>query len=111
MIADDGCCMYYDEQNDILVVHNGFSSDESFETNMMYGDLIVDISTKGVIKGIELWNASEFLKSFGLTPLMLESLNAVELKTKDQLVELSFIIKNHELPILVKVALPEMVVH
>ena len=54
----------YDKENDILVVHKGFASDEKFKGNIDVGDLILDVSTNGKIKGMELFNASKFLKPF-----------------------------------------------
>ncbi len=54
----------YDKENDILAVHNGFSEDEKFKGNIEVGDLVLDLSTKMRIRGIEIMNASEYLKDF-----------------------------------------------
>ena len=56
----------YDKDNDILVIHKGFSKDERFKGNIDIGDLILDVSTKGRIRGIEIINASRFLKDFDI---------------------------------------------
>ena len=54
----------YDKENDILAIHKGFSSEEKFKGNIDVGDLILDVSTTGKIKGIEIMNATNFLKPF-----------------------------------------------
>jgi len=54
----------YDKEHDMFAIHNGFSQDEDFETNLEFGDLILDISTKKRIVGIEIMDASKYLKKF-----------------------------------------------
>jgi len=54
----------YDKKNDIIALHQGFSQDEKFKCNIDAGDLILDISTKERVRGVEILNASEFLKEF-----------------------------------------------
>ncbi len=54
----------YDKENDILVIHKGYTSDEQFKGNIDVGDLVLDVSTSGKIRGLELFNASQFLKPF-----------------------------------------------
>jgi uncharacterized protein YuzE len=56
----------YDKFNDILVVHKGFSEDEKFKGNIEVGDLILDVSSKGRIRGIEINNTNLFLKNITL---------------------------------------------
>lgn len=56
--------MNYDAENDILFMHKGFSKYEKFKGNIDAGDIVLDMSTKGRIVGIEILNASEFLKAF-----------------------------------------------
>ncbi len=70
----------YDTQNDILFVHNGFGKSEKFETNIVAGDLVLDLSTKGRVRGIEFLNATKFLEGFGIDEKMLENLADVEFK-------------------------------
>lgn len=53
--------VFYDKENDILSVHKGFTKDEKFKGNIDAGELILDVSTKGRIKGIEIINAANFL--------------------------------------------------
>ena len=53
----------YDKRNDILFIHKGFE-DEEFDGNLDIGDLILDMSTKGRVRGIEIMNASRFLEAF-----------------------------------------------
>ena len=55
---------YYDKEQDILSIHKGFSKEEAFHGNIDIGDLILDMSTKSRIRGIELLNASQFLHEF-----------------------------------------------
>ena len=54
--------MNYDKENDMFAVHNGFSKDEDFEANLEIGDLILDISTKKRIVGIEIMDANKYLE-------------------------------------------------
>ena len=54
----------YDQENDILVVHRGFDAGEKFKGNIDVGGIVLDVSTTGKIRGIELFNASQFLKPF-----------------------------------------------
>lgn len=53
----------YDKEYDILFIHKGFAPDEKFKGNLDVGDFIFDISTKGNIRGIEILNASQNIKS------------------------------------------------
>ena len=46
------------------MVHKGFSAGERFKGNIEIGDLILDLSTKMRIRGIEILNAWEYLKEF-----------------------------------------------
>ena len=59
-----GKLLSYDRENDILVIHRGFTSDEKFKGNIDVGDIVLDVSTNGKIRGIEVFNASQFLKPF-----------------------------------------------
>lgn len=52
----------YDAENDILFIHKGFSDDEKFKGNIDVGDLVLDLSTKGRIRGIEIMNVTKFFK-------------------------------------------------
>ena len=56
----------YDRYNDILVIHKGFSYDEKFKGNIEVGDLILDVSSKGRIRGIEINNTNMFLRNITL---------------------------------------------
>ena len=51
----------YDKDNDILAIHKGFSNGEKFKGNMDVGELILDVSNKGRIRGIEVLDASKYL--------------------------------------------------
>ncbi len=54
----------YDAKFDTLLIHKGFAKDEKFKGNLEVGDIVLDISTKGRVKGVEIMNASEFLKEW-----------------------------------------------
>ncbi len=64
----------YDKENDILFIHKGFSPDEKFKGNLDAGNLVLDLSTKGRVKGIEILNATAFLKNFEIGMEALENL-------------------------------------
>lgn len=74
-MATDGesVTMSYDEKNDIFVLQKDFTKDETFKGNLDAGDLVLDISSKGNIRGIEIINATHFLREFGITPEMMRS--------------------------------------
>ena len=63
-VSNMGKVISYDKENDILVVHRGYTSDEKYKGNIDVGDIVLDVSTNGKIRGIEVFNASQFLKSF-----------------------------------------------
>lgn len=52
----------YDVDCDILFVHNGYGLDEKFKGNFDVGDIVLDVSNKGKVRGIEVMNASEYLQ-------------------------------------------------
>ena len=66
--------MNYDKEQDIFALHKGFSADEKFKGNIDIGDLILDVSTKGRIRGIEILNASTFLKDLKIKEGVLQNL-------------------------------------
>jgi uncharacterized protein YuzE len=68
----------YDRRNDILSIHSGFSKDERFRGNIDAGDLILDVSTKKRVRGIEILDASSFLKEFGITEESLSEMTDAE---------------------------------
>jgi|SRR3989344_4330447 len=100
----------YDKENDILVIHKGYSDDEKFKGNIDTGDLILDISTKGRIKGIEILNATTYLKEFHIDKKLLINLNEAEFSAsvKPNGINLSIILKSNgiknEIP--AKIAVP-----
>jgi len=66
--------VYYDKENDILSIHKGFSSDEKFKGNIDVGKLILDVSTQGKIRGIEIMDATKFFKEFNINEEILEDM-------------------------------------
>ncbi len=98
----------YDKEHDILAMHKGFSKDEKFKGCIDVGDLILDMSTKGRIRGIEILNASEFLKVFKIGRKILENLQDARFKTqmRHNSVMIELILSSHEKEIPAKIALP-----
>ena len=76
--------MSYDKEFDILAAHKGFRRGERFKGNIEIGDLILDISSKMRVVGMEIMNASKYLKGF-LEPIgtkrVLENLKDVRFTT------------------------------
>jgi uncharacterized protein YuzE len=68
----------YDKEYDILSIHKGFSSDEKFKGNIDVGELILDVSTKGRIRGIEIINATKYFKDFKIGKEILENIADVQ---------------------------------
>jgi uncharacterized protein YuzE len=98
--------MDYSAEYDILTIHNGFGPDERFETNIEVGDLILDVSTKGRIVGIEIMNATEFLSDFKVSGHMLEHLADATLTAthRRNAVMLGLVLKAEEIEIPAKIA-------
>jgi uncharacterized protein YuzE len=74
--------IFYDKENDILSLHKTLKSDEKFKGNMDAGQLILDISTKGRVIGIEVMDASNFFKEFNITNKVLENLSAADFNVR-----------------------------
>ena len=64
----------FDKANDIITAHKGFSSDEKFKGNLVAGDLILDISTRQRVRGLEIMNATDFLKDLGVEKKLMDNL-------------------------------------
>ncbi|MDK2908217.1 MAG: hypothetical protein PWQ87_675 [Candidatus Woesearchaeota archaeon] len=100
----------YDENNDILVIHKGFSSDEKFKGNIDMGELILDVSSAGRIRGIEVINATEFFKDFNVDKKNLQEIvdanfNA-SIKSNIILIGIFIKVKNVKQEISAKIAVP-----
>ena len=98
----------YDKENDILSVHKGFASDEKFNGNIDVGELILDLSTKGRVRGIEIMNASRFFKEFDIDRKMLERMSDIQFDTsiKSSGIILAIVVKNKDAERLAKIAVP-----
>lgn len=100
----------YDEENDILSIHKGFSSDERFKGNIDVGELVLDVSTKGRIRGIEIINATRFFKEFSIEKKTLKSLIDAQFNAtvgpNSIMVGIVFKAKNVKHEITAKVAVP-----
>ena len=98
----------YDKEFDILFIHKGFSSDEQFTCNLDLGDLILDISTKQRVRGLEIMNASRFLKEFSIDERYLCYIQDVDFKAilKPQSIVISLLLKSNKMEIPVKIAVP-----
>lgn len=100
----------YDKEYDILAIHKGFEKGEKFQGNMDVGDLILDISTKGNVRGVEILNVSEFLSQWGVTKEVLKNLvtarfNAV-VRPSGIMLSLFFLAKNRKQEIPAQIAIP-----
>lgn len=100
----------YDENNDILMIHKGFSKDEKFKGNIDVGELILDVSTKGKIRGVEIINATNFFKEFEISKKILKDIIDANFNTniKPNSIILGIIIKakNIKQEIPAKIAVP-----
>lgn len=98
----------YDKKYDILTIHKGFDKDETFKGNVDIGDLILDVSTKGKIKGIEIMNATKFFKDFKIKKSILEDISDADFNAtlKPNSIILGINIKSKEKEIPAKIAVP-----
>lgn len=98
----------YDENHNIFNIHKGFAKDEKFKTNIDIGELVLDVSSKGRIRGIEIFNASEFFKEFDINVNKLKSLTDAEfnVQMKPSGIILSIVLKIKDLVIPTKIAVP-----
>ncbi len=72
--------IFYDKENDILAIHKGFSDDEKFKGNIDIGDIILDVSTKGKIKGIELINTTSLFEELEISKEILKNITKADFK-------------------------------
>jgi uncharacterized protein YuzE len=102
--------IYYDQENDILSIHKGFSSDEKFKGNIDAGQLVLDVSTKKRIRGIEIMNASSFFKEFNINKKKLENITdatmRISITPNGIFVGLSLKVKNTKQAIPATIAVP-----
>ena len=86
----------YDKREDILSVHSGFSKDERFKTNIDAGNIILDVSTRKRVRGIEILDASSFLKEFGITGEILSEMTDAEFsaQVKPEGIAIGLVIKS-----------------
>ncbi len=100
----------YDKENDILTVHKGFSRDEKFKGNIDAGELVLDVSTKGRVRGIEVMNAAKFFKEFEISRRALENILDAEFRAtiKPDCIIVGLVIKakNAKKELAAKIAVP-----
>ncbi len=98
----------YDKENDILMIHKGFSAEEKFKSNIDAGDLVMDVSTKGRVRGVEVMNASRFFKEFEIKKDMLENISDANFNTslKPQGIIISMTIRSEKEELPAKIAVP-----
>ena len=98
----------YQKESDIFFIHKGFKPDEKFQGNIEIGDIILDMTTKGTVCGVEILNASEFFSQFDITKKDLVALSSAELnstvKPSGIVINLTLKTKNKEIP--AKIAVP-----
>ena len=101
--------LFYDKENDIFSVHKGFSANEKFKGNIDAGDLILDVSTKGKIRGIEVLNATKFFKEFDIDEEKLENITEADfdasIKPNGVFIGIAIKSKNHR-EMQAKIAVP-----
>ena len=100
--------VFYDKEHDIFSIHKGFDKGEKFKTNIDAGDLILDLSNKGKVKGIEILNASEFLRDFDVNKKTLNSITDADFTalTKQTSIVIALSLKSKEKEIPAKIAVP-----
>lgn len=98
----------YDKENDILSIHKGFDKDEKFKGNIDVGELILDVSTRGRVRGIEIINATEFFKDFDIGKKILENLKDANFTASlnPNRIMLGILIKTAKKEIPAKIAVP-----
>ncbi len=102
--------IFYDKENDILSIHKGFSIDEKFKGNIDIGELVLDVSTRGRIKGIEIMNATSFLRDFNINQETLKNISDAEfnasIKPNSIIINILIKAKNNKHIIPAKIAVP-----
>ncbi len=83
----------YDKENDILAVHKGFDSGERFASNVTAGDLVLDVSTRGRVRGIEILNARGFLADAGIPRNAPLDAVAFEARTRKSAIYVKLLVK------------------
>lgn len=93
---------------DIFFVSKGFRSNESFLTNELFGDVVLDISTKNEVRGVEILRAVRFFESFGIDESFLRQVKSgdfsvvrqdddyvisLKMRTRGQVKECSFLLR------------------
>jgi len=102
--------IFYDKENDILSIHKGFASDERFKGNIDVGDLVLDVSTQGRIKGLEIMNAQNFFKDFDINKKILNNITCAgfnaDIKPNSIIITIRVKGKNLKQEIPAKIAVP-----
>ncbi len=75
---------HYDKENDILAIHKGFLANEKFKGNIEAGDLILDVSTTGRVRGIEIMETTKFFKQMDVGKKLLENLTDADFKASSK---------------------------
>ena len=70
----------YDSKEDILLVHEGYKPDETFKGNIDLGEIVLDLSTKGRVVGIEIMNAKKFFNELGFSGENLKKITKATIK-------------------------------
>lgn len=100
--------VFYDKENDILSIHKGFTPDEKFKGNIDAGQLVLDISTKGRIRGIEIMRATDFFKLCDISKKILETMTdarfTASMNPNGISLGIVFKVKHNEIP--AKIAVP-----
>ena len=103
---------FYDSENDILSIHEGFSTGETFKGNIDLGGIVLDISTKDEVKGVELLNAHDFLREFFEQEEIGEVIDATftSVRKFDSFI-ITLFLKTHKRMIPAKIAIPKQIAY
>ena len=69
----------YDELTDSLIISNRTEQDIVKE-NFMFDDIVLSLTKEGKISGIEILDASNYLREVGMNPEILQNIKNEELK-------------------------------
>lgn len=81
----------YDKENDILYLHKGFSKGERFGGNKIINNVILDLSNKGEIVGLEIIDAINFFKESNI----LDKIKDFNISIKKGIIKLNLMLKDN----------------
>lgn len=92
----------YDEQNDLLMIHNGYKRSEKFDGCIDLGSIVLDVSNKGQIRGIEFIGATDILSDYKITKKDLMNMKEASFSAigskQGIILKVKFILAKREIP-------------